>query len=367
MSEAYQIPEQESSSPSSTDGRNELAEKIAEMLNLPDARLIILGAMAGFDITKKETALIVYDGGQTEYLIQRFLVAKKVAGRGDRTCKLYGDNLRRFFKAAGKSPVQLEHTDVQWYVAQLIMRGVSKDYQQNIVRTLSSFYGWLTKEELVERNIMLKIDPIKNKAKKKKAFDEMEVEKIRMACRSRRETCLVEVMLSTACRVFEVASLRIDMVIGKDEVTIIGKGDKQRTVYLNAKAKLSIEAYLKERKDKNPYLFPASIMNGQDVMKHSFRLKNGENWYMLPEQVSETEHTDNSVLESIVRGIGKRAGVTKCHPHRFRRTAATFALRRGMNIMQVKEMLGHESLETTQRYLDITEDEVKEAHKRFMS
>ena len=367
MSEAYQIPDQESKSPSSIDGRNELAEKIAEMLNLPDARMIILGAMSGYDITKKETSLIIYDGGQTAYLIQRFLVAKKVSGRADRTCKLYGDNLRRFFAAVGKSPLRLEHTDVQWYVAQLIMRGVSKDYQQNIVRTLSSFYGWLTKEELVERNIMLKIDPIKNKSKKKKAFDEMEVEKIRMACRSRRETCLVEVMLSTACRVFEIGSLKIDMVVGKDEVTIIGKGDKQRTVYLNAKAKLAIESYLKERKDKNPFLFPASVLAGQNVRQNFFRLKNGENWYMLPEQVSETEHMDNSVMESIIRGIGNRAGVTKCHPHRFRRTAATFALKRGMNIMQVKEMLGHESLATTQRYLDIADEEVKEAHKRYMS
>ena len=367
MSEAYKIQDQEYRSKPSADSRNELAETIAEMLNLPEARLVILGAMSGYDITKKETALIVYDGGQTEHLIQRFLVAKKVSGRSNRTCKLYGDNLRRFFTAVGKSPLQIEHTDVQWYVAQLIMRGLSKDYQQNIVRTLSSFYGWLTKEEIVERNIMLKIDPIKNKRKKKKSFDEMEVEKIRMACRSKRETCLVEVLLSTACRVFEIASLKIGMVVGKDEVTIIGKGDKQRTVYLNAKAKLSIESYLKERKDKNPYLFPASVLAGQDVKQNVFRMKKSENWYTLPEQVNEKGHTDNSTIEAIIRGIGNRAGVTKCHPHRFRRTAATFALKRGMNIMQVKEMLGHESLETTQRYLDITDEEVKEAHKRYMS
>lgn len=367
MSEAYQIPEQESSSLSSIDGRDELAEKIAEMLGLADAKFVILGAMAGFDITKKETSLILYDGGQTEYLIKRFLVAKKVKGCTDRTCKLYGANLRRCFAQIGKSPLQCDHTDIQFMLAQLIMKKTSKDYQQNIMRTFSSFYGWMTREEIIDKNIMLKIDPIKKSVKKKKAFTEMEVEKIRMACKSKRESCCVEVMLSTACRVFEVAKLRIDEVLGKDEVTIIGKGEKQRTVYLNAKAKLAIDAYLKERKDKNPYLFPASCLIGKDVAKTFSRLKGSKLWYTQPEQVSENDHIDSSTLEAVIRHIGNAAGVQKCHPHRFRRTSATLALRRGMNIVQVQMMLGHESLATTQRYLDITEDEVKEAHRRFMS
>ena len=347
------------------DGRDELADKIADTLNLTDARTLILGLMAAYDITKKETAIVVYNGGQTEYFIKRFLIAKKVKGCTDRTCRLYDQNLHRAFTFIGKSPLQCDHTDIQAYIASLIVRGCGKDYQQNNMRTLSSFYAWMTREELIEKNIMLKIDPIRNKPKQKKAFSEMDVEKIRMACRTLRESALVEVLLSTGCRVFEAAALQIDQC-RQEEMTIIGKGEKQRTVYLNAKAQLAIQAYLKERKDDNPYLFPASINVGR-VACEAPALKGVASWYIYPEQVSKDSHSDNSTLEAIIRTIGKRAGVKQCHPHRFRRTCATMALRRGMDVTLVQRMLGHESLATTQRYLDIAEEDLKTAHKRFVT
>lgn len=357
--------EQEYRSHSSIDGRDDLADKIAYALKVPESKPLILGILAEFEISKKEMGLIAYDGGQIEYLIQRFLVAKKVKGCTDKTCKLYGQNLRRAYAYIGKSPLQCDHTDVQRFIASLIVKKCSKDYQQNNLRTLSSFYNWLTREELVEKNIMLKIDPIKNKPKRKKAFTEMDVEKIRMGCRTKREACLVEVLLSTGCRVYELATLTIEQC-QQEEVTIIGKGEKQRTVYLNAKAQLAISAYLKERKDQNPFLFPASIHIGRPANKAP-ALKGVESWYIYPEQVSKADHSDNSVIESIIRGIGKRAGVKQCHPHRFRRTCATFALRRGMDVTLVQQMLGHESLATTQRYLDIAEEDLKTAHKRYVT
>ena len=357
--------EQEGIRQKPTDGRNELADKIADALNLTESKTLIMGLMAAYDITKKETGLIVYDGGQIEYLIKRFLVAKKVKGCTDRTCKLYGDNLRRAYAFIGKSPLQCDHTDIQAFIASLIMRGCGKDYQQNNMRTLSSFYGWLTREELIEKNIMLKIDPIKNKPKQKKAFTEMDVEKIRMACSTKRESALVEVLLSTGCRVYEAATLKIDQC-QQEEMSIIGKGEKQRTVYLNAKAWLAIQAYLKERKDDNPYLFPSSVNVGRPANKAP-ALKGMANWYIYPEQVNKDSHSDNSTLEAIIRTIGKRAGVKQCHPHRFRRTCATMALRRGMDVTLVQKMLGHESLATTQRYLDIAEEDLKTAHKRFVT
>ena len=349
---------------SSTDDRDELADKIADALHIQEGKALILGIMSGFDISKKQTALIVYDGGQTDYLIKRFLVAKKVKGCTQRTCQLYNDNLRRAFAFINKSPLQCDHTDIQAFIASLIMRGCGKDYQQNNMRTLSSFYGWLTREEMIDKNIMLKIDPIKNKPKQKKAFTEMDVEKIRMACKTKRELALVEVLLSTGCRVYEAASLKIEQC-QQEEMTIIGKGEKQRTVYLNARAQLAIQAYVKERKDGNPYLFPASINVGTPANKAP-ALKGWANWYIYPEQVSKDSYSDNSTLEAIIRGIGKRAGVKQCHPHRFRRTCATMALRRGMDVTLVQKMLGHESLATTQRYLDIAEEDLKSAHKRYV-
>lgn len=356
---------EEYKSPSSIDGRDELADRIAVVLHLQDEKALILGAMADYEIKKKETGLIVYDGGMTEYLIKRFLVAKKVKGCTDKTCRAYRQNLNMAFQFIGKCPLQCDHTDIQAFIASLIMRGVGKEYQQMHQRTLSSFYGWLTKEELIAKNIMLKIDPIRVKTKHKKAFSEMDIEKIRMACNTNRERAVVEVLLSTGCRIFELVTLKIEQC-KNEEMTIIGKGEKERNVYLNAKAQLAIKAYLAERSDSNPYLFPKSIVRGKvsDVKVSS--LKGQKKWYIYPEQVSEDGHSDSSTIESIIRRIGNRADVKQCHPHRFRRTCATMALRRGMDVTLVQKMLGHDSLATTQRYLDIAEEDLKTAHRRFV-
>ncbi len=357
------MPE-ESRPVSCDDNRNELAAKIAELLKAPDAMPLILGAMSTFEIRKKEVGLIPYDGGQTEYLINRFLVAKKVKGCTDNTIRLYRANLRRGFDSIGKTPTQCDHTDIQGMIAKLIIKGRSKAYQQNMQRTFSSFYEYLTREEIIHKNPMLKVDSIKAKAPKKKAFTEMEVEKIRAACRNKRETCLIEVLLSTCCRIFEVAKLTIDEC-RNSEIQIIGKGEKPRTVYLNARAQLAIQAYLAERKDRNPYLFPISINVGKQVGE-ARALKGQHMWYTYSSNVAPDGHQDKSSLEATIRAIGKLAGVKECHAHRFRRTSATMALKRGMNVVYVQKMLGHSSLDTTQRYLDISDDELTVAHRKYV-
>ena len=71
-------------------------------------------------------------------------------------------------------------------------------------------------------------------------------------------------------------------------------------------------------------------------------------------------------IECMMRKMAERAGVDKANPHKFRRTCATMALRRGMPIEQVSKMLGHESLETTQIYLDLEENELEQAHKKYV-
>lgn len=85
----------------------------------------------------------------------------------------------------------------------------------------------------------------------------------------------------------------------------------------------------------------------------------------MPEIVG-SDHIDKSAIERMIRKLGKKAGVENTHPHRFRRTGATFALRKGMPIEQVSKLLGHESIETTQIYLDISQDELCQAHRKYV-
>ena len=75
---------------------------------------------------------------------------------------------------------------------------------------------------------------------------------------------------------------------------------------------------------------------------------------------------DKAGIEQTGRKIGRRAGVENTHPHRFRRTCATLALRRGMPIELVSKMLGHEQLSTTQIYLDIRDEDLEAAHRRYV-
>ena len=88
-------------------------------------------------------------------------------------------------------------------------------------------------------------------------------------------------------------------------------------------------------------------------------------WYKHADLVSETNPVRRDTVAAMVREIGKRVNV-KLHPHKCRRTCATFALRCGMPIEQVSKMLGHESIDTTQIYLDLTEDELKQAHAKYV-
>lgn len=364
-----QNQEDEYSCQCSTDKRNELAERIAAALNQYSAKPLILGVLSDYEIKKAEKGLVVYNGGETEYLIKRFLISKKVQGCTNRTIKTYGQCLRFAFSKIGKKPTDVTHVDVQALIAYMITKGDSKAYQSLNHRTLSSFYKWAVREEIVLRNPMLKVDSIKMKAPKKYAFSAMEVEQIRAACKDNREKAIVEVLLSTGCRAFEAAGLTREQA-ANDEIEIIGKGEKPRVVYINAKARLAIDMYLSERKDTNKWLFPASIMAGQSVTQtgsKSVRLFKGKSdWYKNPKLVDPSEHQQPDGLRSVVHHIGKRANVDDCHPHRFRRTCATMALQRGMPVTMVQLMLGHDSLETTQRYLDIRGDELKEAHKKFV-
>ena len=89
-------------------------------------------------------------------------------------------------------------------------------------------------------------------------------------------------------------------------------------------------------------------------------------WYKIPELISDKGIPDASIIENVVRKIGRRVGVDNVHPHRFRRTGATMALRQGMPITTVSKLLGHESVETTQIYLDISDEELQQAHRRYV-
>ena len=199
-----------------------------------------------------------------------------------------------------------------------------------------------------------------------KAFKDDDIELMRTLLRDWREKAVFETLLSTGCRVSELCSIKITDIQEDGTIYILGKGNKYRNVYLNAKAKITIQKYLEERKDNNPYLFPRAISSFVSEASKSGRAKTHE-WYKFADLVSEDQPSGNSTIEEMVRRLGKKANVDNVHPHRFRRTCATLALRKGMPLELVSKMLGHENVGTTQIYLDLTEDDLKIAHKKYVN
>ena len=159
--------------------------------------------------------------------------------------------------------------------------------------------------------------------------------------------------------------MRVDKITD-NSIIVHGKGDKEREVFLNPKARLAVQRYIDERSDDNPYIFPKAKYAG-DVkeMTRSVPRKLQAEWYKDPDLVGEG-HRDKSTIESDIRRLGKRAGVQNAHPHRFRRTGATMALLAGMPLTTVSKLLGHESIATTQIYLDISDKELQQAHEKFV-
>lgn len=316
-----------------------------------------------FEITNRSTEIAEISEDRNKNLLERFLLAKKVAGCTKRTIKYYGTSIKKVLHDIGKTVDDITTDDIRFYIAVRERRDkVSKVTVGNETRNLSSFFTWLYEEELIRTNPMRRVERIKQAKTKKEAFTEMEIERLRMAADGDKEKMVIEVLWSTGCRVTELAQMLIGD-IDADRILVHGKGEKDRYVYLNARAKLALEVYLGQRKDRNPYLLPRACSVSR--MKKSCKKKDMKDWWKDPDNI-EPGHTDPGTIESNTRDLAKRAGVGEANPHKFRRTCATMALRRGMPIEQVSKMLGHESIETTQIYLDLSEDELKQAHKKYV-
>lgn len=356
--------------------KRELIESIALYMNrkykidIEEAALELEILLKDYEIKKMETALAIRGEGINEEYLKRFLTAKAVSGRTKRTLEFYKKEVEKALLKMGKPIDEITADDIRlWLAVRQAKDKVSKVTADNELRAFKSFCAWLTAEELIKKNPCLKIDKIKQDKIQKSAFTEIEIEKIRNACKNTRETAMIEVLLSTGCRASEMANMKT-VDLQKDRLIVFGKGNKERIVYLNAKATIALENYLAERKDKNPYIFPriinASIFEKGKKNKKQRRLYCKGESFKDPELVDESEPIKRDGINGKIKQIAKRAGVEKAHTHKFRRTCATLALRRGMPIEQVAKMLGHNDLTTTQVYLDMTAEELQLAHRKYV-
>lgn len=324
--------------------------RVLPEVNTNTVRSVLAVALEHYNVTKATTELTVYDGEPNEKILKAFLVSKKVNGASDKTISYYAFILQQFFRKSQVIAERCTANDIRVYFAKREIDDKVSAVTRNSERcVLGSFFQWLNDEEIITHNPMRKIPKIKAKKEQKKAFDDMELEKIRNACKNEKEAAIIEILISTGCRVSELCGIKLDEIDG-DSVTVHGKGNKDRTCYLTAKAQLAISEYIKTEYFQKRYKLGSPYLFARE------KLANGE--YL--------QKMGASSVECLTKRIGRQVGVCKCHPHRFRRTCATMALNRGMPIEQVSKMLGHESVETTQIYLDMNEESLKNAHKKYI-
>lgn len=296
--------------------------------------------LSDYTIERKSAELAVVSENK-EKAIKMFFVTKKVEGCSDNTIRYYVGVLQRFFSEIKCDLDQISSNRIRYYIAIRSQRDkLGKISQDNELRVLKSFFGWCTAEDYISKNPTLNIKPIKKEKRIKASFSEVELEMIRKSAVTKRDTAIIETLFSTGCRVSELCGMSRNDLNG-DEILVFGKGGKERICYLNAKARLALDDYLKSRTDSNSALFVSS-------KKPYTRLKKGS-------------------IERLIREIGDLAGVTNCHPHRFRRTAATIALNRGMPLDQVQKMLGHENITTTTIYARSEIENVKASHRKYVN
>ena len=189
---------------------------------------------------------------------------------------------------------------------------------------------------------MRRIHKIKTTNVVKSIINDEVIEKIRDNCKCKRDLAMIDLLYSTGMRVGELVKLNIsDINFQERECVVYGKGDKQRKVYFDAKAKIHIENYINDRNDNNEALF-VTLDKPYDRLKISG-------------------------VEIRIRQLGHKLNIERIHPHKFRRSMATRAIDKGMPIEQVQSILGHSKIDTTMEYAIVSQSNVKIAHRKYIS
>lgn len=217
----------------------------------------------------------------------------------------------------------------------------SKVTIDNIRRIFSSFFSWLEDEDFILKSPVRRIHKVKTGEQVKEVITDENLERLRDNCKCPRDLAIIDLLASTGMRVGELVKLnRNDVNFAERECIVFGKGNKERMVYFNARAKLHLQEYLASRKDKNQALFVS-------LDKPHTRL-----------QISG--------VEMRLRDLGRGLKIPRIHPHKFRRTLATMAIDKGMPVEQVQKLLGHVKIDTTMRYAMVNQTNVKLSHRKFI-
>lgn len=271
-------------------------------------------------------------------LLDAYVTAMQIQGRSQKTIDRYVYIIKRMMKFVKVHTRNVTVYHLRRYLAQEKARGISDRTLEGNRQVFSAYFNWLQREGLINGNPTANLGAIKYQKKIKVIYSDVDMERIKYSCGSLRDRAIVCFLRSTGCRISEMTQLnRDDVDLVNLECTVVGKGNKERTVYLDAVTGMLLREYLNSRTDLMPALF---------VGKGTERLKPGGVRYMLC-------------------NLANKANVEHVHPHKFRRTLATNLIRHGMPIQEVAAILGHDKLDTTMQYVVLDKSDVKNAYRKY--
>lgn len=295
------------------------------------------------EIKKSEGEIALQEKKTNEELLQMFLSSKRVEGCSEKTLHYYENSIHKMFGEVDAHVTHMTTDALRNYLSAYQQKSqCSKGNIDNIRRILSSFFAWLEDENYILKSPVRRIHKIRSNKTVKETYTDEALETMRDECGSIRDLAMIDLLASTGMRVGELVHLnREDIDFENRECIVFGKGSKERPVYFDARTKLHLKNYLDSRDDDNPALFVSLL--------------------------SPHKRLEISGVELRLRQLGRRLGIAKVHPHKFRRTLATKAIDKGMPIEQVQQLLGHAKIDTTMQYAMVNQNNVKISHQKYIA
>ena len=271
-------------------------------------------------------------------MLDCYVAAMKVECRSQKTIDRYVYEITRLMEYAKVPTRRISVYHIRNYLTSGKERGIADQTLEGQRQIFSAYFNWLQRECLIERNPTTNLGVIKVPIVTKQTYSEVDLEKLNQKCHSMRDRAIIHFLGSTGCRISEMTGLDRDQVdLRTMECTVHGKGNKERTVYMDEVACMLLWQYLETRQDSEPALF---------VGKGNRRLHPGG-------------------VRAMLNKLGAEADVDHVHPHKFRRTLATNMARHGMPVQEVAAILGHEKIDTTMKYVVLNKDDIKSSYRRF--
>ena len=269
-------------------------------------------------------------------------------GRSVKTRAVYHHYLTTFFQHAGAKTVDdITEDAIKNFRLHLARIGLKKSSQSYYIVAIRNFLKYLAKRDYAAVSAD-KVELPKIPARQIEIIDQEELDRLLAAPDTRtfkglRDRAILETLFSTGMRLSELCGLDRFIDLKKGELTVRGKGDKVRLVFLSDTARAAIKQYLGKRTDALEPLF-VSVLHGKIIGRITSR-----------------------AVERMIERYGVRAGIVgkKLTPHTMRHMFATDLLMNGADLRSVQELLGHSNISTTQIYTHITNQQLRDVYKAF--